>query len=282
MVTRHFEIRAKLAAGATGNSLSSHAMAEREETPQDGSAERGLRREVRFPDTRWSLISDARATDAGARQRAVSELCRLYWYPVYAFARSRGCDPHQAEDRTQDLFLKFLRHDSFRGADQEKGKLRTYLLTAMSRLLTNEARRAKAAKRFPEQLAVPIERNGAEERLEGESAWTASATPAQQFDRRWAESILREVEMRLLREHEAAGKGELFAALKQFVPGGGGGKSYAEIGATLGISEGAVKVAVHRLRKRFKMVLHDEIEQTVNDPALVEEELRDLRAALVG
>jgi len=256
-------------------------MSDRDENVESG-VNAGARRESRFPETRWSLISSARATDDGTRQRAISELCRLYWYPVYGFARSRGCSPHQAEDMTQELFLKFLRQESFGGADRDKGRLRTYLLTSMSRVLANEARRVSAAKRGPEQFAVPIERDGAEMRLERESAWIAVATPAQQFDRRWAEAILREVEVRLAREHETAGKGELFAALKQYIPGDGGAKSYAETAMALGMSEGAVKVAVHRLRKRFKMVLRDEIEQTVADPSMVDEELRDLRAALAG
>ncbi len=256
-------------------------MAEGDGGIEPGAAGDALRRDVRFPDTRWSLIADARDSDEGARQRALSELCRLYWYPVYAFARSRGCSPHHAEDMTQNLFLKFLSHESFGSADPDRGKLRTFLLTSMSRLLSNEARRANAAKRSAEKLAVPIERDNAEARLEVESAWTSSVTPDRQFDRRWAEAVLREVEERLAREHEAAGKKELFAALKGYIPGDSGGPSYAETGATLGISEGAVKVAVHRLRKRFKMVLREEIAQTVNGPELVDEELQHLRAALV-
>lgn len=256
-------------------------MAGSDRVTEPGGAGDGLRRDVRFPDTRWSLIADARDSDEGARQRALSELCRLYWYPVYAFARSRGCSPHHAEDMTQNLFLKFLRHESFGSADPDRGKLRTYLLTAMSRLLANEARRAGAAKRSAEQMAVLIERDDAEARLEVESSWTSSVTPDCQFDRRWAEAILREVEERLAREHEAAGKAGLFAALKQYIPGDTGGPGYAETGAALGMTEGAVKVAVHRLRKRFKMVLREEIAQTVNDPELVDEELQHLRAALV-
>jgi RNA polymerase sigma-70 factor (ECF subfamily) len=237
---------------------------------------------VRFPDTRWSLISGARAADDEARERALSELCRLYWFPVYAFARSRGCSPHQAEDLTQDLFLKFLSNDSFRSATREKGKLRTYLLTAMTNVMANDARRSNAAKRAPEKLAVPIERESAEGRLAREGAWTRTVTPDQQFDRRWAEAVLRQVERRIELEQEKAGKGELFEALKRFLAGTGGGADYAQVAGALGMSEGAVKVAVHRLRKRFKLVLRDEIAQTVADPDEVDEELRHLYAALSG
>lgn len=246
------------------------------------TGEGSLRRDVRFPDTRWSLISGARATDDQARERALSELCRLYWFPVYAFARSRGCSPHQAEDLTQDLFVKFLSNDSFRNASKEKGKLRSYLLTAMANVMANEARRAGAAKRAPERFAVPIERDSAEVRLAREGAWTTSATPDQQFDRRWAEELLRQVERRIEREQEETGKGEQFQALKQFIAGGGGGAGYAEAALRLGMSEGAVKVAVHRLRKRFKIVLRDEIAQTVAGPDEVDEELRHLYAALAA
>jgi RNA polymerase sigma-70 factor (ECF subfamily) len=241
-----------------------------------------VRREARFPDTRWSLISDARATDDRTRERALSELCGLYWYPVYAFARSRGCSPPHAEDMTQDLFLKFLSRDSFRTAQKDKGKLRTYLLTSMTRLLANEARRAGAAKRSSEKFAVPIGREDAELRLAAEAQWTEAEAPDRQFDRRWAEAMLQEVEKRLEREHEASGKLEVFAALKPFIAGDGSGAGYAEVGESLGMSEGAVKVAVHRLRKRFRMVLSDEIAQTVSDPDEVEEELRHLCAALAG
>jgi RNA polymerase sigma-70 factor (ECF subfamily) len=230
----------------------------------------------RFPDTRWSLVSDVQHGGA-ARERALADLCRVYWFPIYAFARARGCDSHMAEDLTQDLFLKFLSHDSFAAANRERGRMRTFLLTSMSRLMASDARRRTMAKRNPERTAISIERDLAEGMLGAESG---SLSPEDDFDRRWAEAILREVEKRLAEEHATRGKSEQFEALKPYLLPGAGDEGYPGIAERLGISDGALKVAVFRLRQRFKTLIREEVEQTVTASEDADEELRHLYASL--
>ncbi len=230
----------------------------------------------RFPDTRWSLVSELRR-GGDARERALSDLCRVYWFPIYAFARGKGCDQHLAEDLTQDLFAKFLSHDSFAAADPGRGKMRTFLLTAMSRLMASDARRRGVAKRAPERTAISIERDLAEEMLQ---SGAAELSPEEDFDRRWGEAILREVESKLAGEHERRGKAAQFAALKPYLLPGAGDEGYAGEAASLGMSEGAVKVAVFRLRQRFRTLMREEVEQTLTAEEDVDDELRHLYAAL--
>ena len=233
----------------------------------------------RFPDTRWSLVSDLKRGGADQRERALSDLCRIYWFPIYAFARGKGCDSHLAEDLTQELFLKFLTHDSFSTADRARGKMRTFLLTSMTRLMASDARRRSVAKRAPERGALSIERDFAEGLLASSNS-TAGSVPEQEYDRRWAQAILAEVEKRLADEYSKRGKAELFEQLKPLLLPVAGDSDYADIATRLGMSVGAIKVAVFRLRKRFKMLMRDEVEHTVTDREDAEEELRYLYSAL--
>ena len=230
----------------------------------------------RFPDTRWSLVSDVKR-GGDARERALADLCRVYWFPIYAFARGKGCDSHLAEDLTQELFVKFLSHDSFADANPDLGKMRTFLLTSMSRLMASDARRRTMAKRAPERSAISIERDLAEHMLGGDSH---SLSPEDDFDRRWAEAILREVEKRLAEEHAARDKSEQFDVLKPYLLPGAGDDGYPGIAEQLGISDGALKVAVFRLRQRFKTLIREEVEQTVTASEDADEELRHLYASL--
>lgn len=230
----------------------------------------------RFPETRWSLVSDVRH-GGEARERALADLCRVYWFPIYAFARGRGCDVHLAEDLTQELFLKFLKHDSFAAADRGRGRMRTFLLTSMSRLMASDARRRTTSKRAPEMGALSIERDLAEEMLSGR---TSDLTPEEDFDRTWAEAILREVEKRLEAEHEARGKAEQFTVLKAYILPISGNEGYPGVAGRLGLSEGAVNVAIFRLRQRFRLLMREEVEQTLSDTEDTDEELRHLYAAL--
>lgn len=232
----------------------------------------------RFPDTRWSLVSDVKR-GGDARERALADLCRVYWFPIYAFARGKGCDSHLAEDLTQELFVKFLSHDSFADADPQRGKMRTYLLTSMSRLMASDARRRTMAKRAPERTAISIERDLAEHMLGGDSH-SQSLSPEDDFDRRWAEAILREVEKRLAEEHAARGKAEQFDLLKPYLLPGAGDGGYPGIAEKLGLSDGALKVAMFRLRQRFKTLVREEVEQTVTASEDADEELRHLYASL--
>ena len=244
-----------------------------EDEPESASASAGS---PRFPDTRWSLVSDVRH-GGEVRERALADLCRVYWFPIYAFARGRGCDSHLAEDLTQELFMKFLKHDSFAAADRSRGRMRTFLLTSMSRLMASDARRRTASKRAPELKALSIERDLAEEMLSGR---TSNLTPEEDFDRTWAEAILREVEKRLEAEHAARGKSEQFAVLKTYLLPISGNEGYPGVAERLDMSEGAVNVAIFRLRKRFQQLMRKEVEQTLSDVEDTDEELRHLYSAL--
>jgi RNA polymerase sigma-70 factor (ECF subfamily) len=212
-----------------------------------------------------------------ARERALEDLCRIYWLPIYAFARRRGCDKNLAEDLTQDLFLKFLKHDSFASADRGRGRMRTFLLTSMSRLMSSDARRRTMSKRAPEMVALSFEQDLAEGML---GAQASGLSPEEDFDRLWAEAILREVEKRLAAEHAARGKAEQFEVLKAYLLPISGGDGYPGVAAQLGLSEGAVNVAVFRLRQRFRTLMREEVEQTLSDAEDADEELRHLYVAL--
>jgi RNA polymerase sigma factor (sigma-70 family) len=234
----------------------------------------------RFPDTRWSLISAVRDGNSHMRERALADLCRIYWIPIYAFARRRGCDIPLAEDLTQDLFVKFLSRNSFEGAKRDLGRLRTYLLTSMTRLMASDACRNSAKKRNPQEQPLSIERDFAEGIISATPA--GSAQPEEDFDRHWAQAMLREVESRLEKEYSARSNQAQFNVLKKYllaIPRQGG---YGECATDLGISEGAIKVAVFRMRKRFKALLRDEVAQTVTDHESVEDELKHLQSSLAA
>ncbi|MEZ5300497.1 MAG: sigma factor [Verrucomicrobiales bacterium] len=233
-----------------------------------------------FPETRWSLIAAARDADTAAQGRALAELCRVYWYPLYSFARSRGRSPEDAEDLTQDLFRKLLANDSFGEADRERGRLRTFLLTAFTRLMASDFRRRTAAKRAPEIAAVEIDADLAEQRFQNEAA--AGLDPEQLYAKHWAQAVLREVEARLEGEFAGAGKAAFFAALKPMLAGESADGGYAQVAADHGMTEGAVKVAAFRLRQRFKIMLREEIAHTVDREEQIEDELRHLYQALAA
>jgi len=245
------------------------------ETDSSGKIDEG--RDPRFPDTRWSLVSDIRKGSEGERERALSDLCRIYWFPIYAFARSKGCEVHLAEDLTQELFLKFVSRESFANADKSRGRMRTYLLTTLNNLIVDNIRRRTVAKRSPGNSAVSIERDIAEGMLADRRK---SHAPEEEFDRHWAEAILREVELRLAAEFTARGKGDQFHALKPFLLPTSSEDGYAEIAEELEMAEGTVKVAVFRLRKRFKTLMREEIENTITEGENADDELRYLYSAL--
>jgi RNA polymerase sigma-70 factor (ECF subfamily) len=246
------------------------------------SDEAGAQRsDPRFPDTRWSLISHVKSGETEERDRALSELCRIYWFPLYAFARGKGCDPRLSEDLTQDLFARLLSNNSFEAARKDRGRLRNYLLTAMNRTMANDARKRSALKRAPEGCMISIERDRAEEWL-APGPGAGGFSPEEEFDRRWAQALLQEVESRLKSEYENSGNGPLFGVLSRFLLPGVAEDGYDEVAEELGMKTGAVKVAVFRMRKRFKALLRSEIFHTVTEHTSVEDELHHLYAALAS
>jgi RNA polymerase sigma-70 factor (ECF subfamily) len=230
-----------------------------------------------FATTRWSLVAAARDRSLPGARHALAELCRAYWYPVYAYVRRRGHDHDRAQDLTQEFFARLLETDGLAGVDPDKGSFRSYLLAACQHFLANQHDRECAQKRGGDRSFVPLDFDAAAGRWGREPAH--AETPERLFERGWALALLEQVLGRLRSEYELAGRGPLFDLLKGRLTGTAA-TAHAVVAADLGLSEGAVKVAVHRLRKRYGELLRDEIAQTLGDPALVEDEIRALFAAL--
>lgn len=233
-----------------------------------------------FVTTRWSVVLAAGGSNTTNAREALGKLCQAYWYPLYAFVRRRGFSPPDAEDLTQEFFARFLEHSWVANADREKGRFRTFLLSALNHFLANEWDKARAQKRGGGATLLPLEFGPAETRYSREPA--DNATPEQHFERRWALALLETVVHRLRLEYEQEGKGNLFAALHPCLVGDHTAQPYDELAKNLGLSEGAVKSAVFRLRQRYRQLLREEIEQTVSGPGEVESELRHLISVLAG
>jgi RNA polymerase sigma factor (sigma-70 family) len=232
-----------------------------------------------FAATRWTLVlAAARGNVTPRAAEAMAELCRVYWYPLYAYVRRRGHDSHEAEDLTQEFFLRLLAKNYLADADREKGKFRAFLLASLRHFLANEWDRSQAQKRGGGQTVLPISTVDAESRYRLEP-WH-DLTPERLFERQWALTVLDQVLLRLRAGFAAEGKETVFNRLKQFLTGGRESGSYAQVAADLEMSEGAVKTAVHRLRRRYRQLLRDEIAQTVAGPEEVDGEIEYLLACL--
>ncbi len=235
---------------------------------------------AQFVTTQWTAVLAAGRSDSTHARTALEKLCRDYWFPLYAYVRRQGHDAHDAQDLTQEFFARLLEKNYLADVQREKGRFRSFLLAAMKHFLANEWHRANAQKRGGGQKLIPLEAGDAESRYGVEPAHNES--PDKLFERRWALTVLDLVLTRLREEHVASGKINNFDALKGCLTGDRALLPYAELGATLGMSEGAVKVAVHRLRQRYRELLRAEIANTVATAAEVEEEMRHLFAALSG
>lgn len=222
----------------------------------------------------------ASQSDTTKAQAALEKLCRTYWYPLYAYVRRRGHPAQDAEDLTQAFFARLLERHWVDDADHERGRFRTFLLTAMSRFLSDEWDKARAQKRGGGVTHVPIQLDAAETRYGHEPV--DNCTPEQSYERRWALTLLDTVLQRLRAEYEHAGKSELFAALNSSLVGGRESQPYAELATQVDMNEGAVKVAVHRLRQRYRKLLRAEIAETMAATEDVDQELRQLFAVLAG
>jgi len=231
-----------------------------------------------FAATRWTLVlSAARGSQTPRAAAAMAELCRIYWYPLYAFIRRRGHAAPEAEDLTQEFFARLLEKHFLAAVDREKGRFRTFLLMAVKRFLANEYDRAQTQKRGGPRRIVPLEGLEPENRYRLEPADTL--TPERLFEQQWALTLLDQVLARLEAEMTAGGKAALFEAMKGHLAGSRE-ETYAATAARLGMTEGAVKVAVHRLRRRYRALLQEEIAHTVAGPEEIEEEIRYLFTCL--
>ncbi len=231
-----------------------------------------------FATTHWSLVVAAKPDSASQTRarRALEELCNAYWYPLYAFVRNRGYSSNDAQDLTQSFFARIIETGGFVSANPERGRFRSYLLGAMKHFLANEWHRAQTQKRGGGVTFLELDALDPEARYALEPAQPTD--PDAGFDREWAqESIARAME-KLRAESEARGKGQLFEALQGSLTGDEPARS--ETAARLGMTEGAVKVAVHRLRQRYRELLRAEIAETVADPSDIDDEMRHLVDAL--
>jgi len=230
-----------------------------------------------FATTHWSVVLSAGDTNSPQAAEALEELCGAYWYPLYAYVRSSGHAPADAEDLTQEFFARLVVKHYVAAAQPERGKFRWFLISAFKLFLINERERVTAAKRGASYYHIPFDGEKAEERYRLEVA--DRSAPDRLFDRAWAAKLIEMTYQRLEEEYNLEGKGALFNELRVFLAGDKTDLTYAETGARLGMTEGAIKVAVHRLRRRYRDVLREQVAQTVHTAADLEEELRNLRAA---
>jgi RNA polymerase sigma-70 factor (ECF subfamily) len=236
-----------------------------------------------FATTRWTLVTAAGKRNTPEARKALSDLCRLYWYPVYAFVRRRGYNADDALDLTQGFFTRLIDKNDLAAADRTRGRFRSWLLTAVKHYLANEWDKATAEKRGGGRavFSFDIDSADAEDRYKREPAH--QVTPERIFDRRWALTLLEQALMELEAESERQGKRDLFAALKPTLTADGrdsADPSYRDLADRLSTTEGALKVAAHRLRRRYRELLRDQIAETVEREEDVDEEIRDLFAAL--
>jgi len=231
-----------------------------------------------FAATQWSTVLEAQRTQPEQARAALERLCGRYWYPLYAFIRRRGHDPHDAEDLTQSFFAHLLSKDALRHVDRSKGLFRTFLLASLTNFLNDQRDRQQAAKRGGGKSIISWDEMEAEERYQNEPAGPLS--PEKLFERRWALTLIEQVMLRLRREYEAGSKQDLFNQLEPCLTGEIDHGFYDEAAASLGMNAGAVRVALHRLRRRLGELLRSEIAHTVSAPEEIEAEIRYLFAAL--
>lgn len=230
-----------------------------------------------FATTRWTVVLAAGTGGAPEADRALEELCGAYWFPLYAYVRRRGHTREDAEDLTQAFFARFLEKNYLEGLDASRGRFRAFLLASLKHFLSNEWDKSLTQKRGARAPHFPLDWQTADSQFQLSSS--AEPSPDVAFDREWAIALLAKVIDRLATENAAAGNSAQFEALKIFLTVGKGEKSHAEAAATLGMEESAVRVAVHRLRKRYRQLLRDEIAHTLADPAQVDDEMQALFGA---
>jgi RNA polymerase sigma-70 factor (ECF subfamily) len=232
-----------------------------------------------FTTTHWSVVLAASDEKSPAAQVALEQLCRTYWYPLYAHARRRGHDHHSAEDSTQEFFARLLDHEWLKAVGPEKGRFRTFLLKALDHFMANEWRRTRALRRGGGQQIVSLEETRAgEERFAREPA--GESAPERAFDRLWATTVLERALTQLQEEFSGRAKVAHFEDWKQFLSREATTQDCEASGQRLGMSAGAVTVAVHRFRERYGDLLRETVSQTVAQAADVDEELHYLFALL--
>ncbi len=235
-----------------------------------------------FHTTRWTIVMRAAQSQAQGGQSALAQLCRIYWYPLYIFARRRGHSPDDAQDLTQGFFLHVVEQRALTGVDRLKGKFRSFLLASFQNHLSDAGDRARRLKRGGDKEFVQLDAEEAEERYRLEPV--EFLTPEKMFDARWAMTVLGEALKQLRQEYAAAGKTSTFEALKAFLDPNNSiaPPSYDEVANQLQVTTGGVKTLIHRLRKRYTALLREEVGRTVSDPAEIDKEIHALCEALIA
>jgi RNA polymerase sigma factor (sigma-70 family) len=230
-----------------------------------------------FATTHWTVVLTAGRAHTPQADHALEELCRTYWFPLYAYVRRRGYTHEDAEDLTQGFFARFLERNYLEGLTSEKGRFRAFLLASLKHFLANEWDRAHRQKRGGEATTLSLDWEHADDRYK--IHLPDDLSPDKIYDREWALALLEQVILHLRESCAGTDQAEHFDKLKPFLTMDKGAVPYAQAAAELNMAEGAVRVAVHRLRKRYRDLLREEITQTLSDPGQVEEEMRALLGA---
>ena len=248
-------------------------------TPGTTSTGSDAPRQPVFVTTHWSLVLSARDKNSPQSADALEKLCRAYWYPLYAYVRRTGQSKENAEDLTQAFFARLLEKNFLEAAEPERGRFRSFLLIALKRFLANEWDRVRAQKRGGGQTHVPLDTELAERKFQAETT-AGEISPDRLYDRRWALTLLEQTMARLRAEFEQAGKTGEFDRLKTFLTADKREIPCPAVAAELGMSESTLRVAVHRLRKRYRELFREEIAHTLAEGEDIDEELRHLLTVL--
>lgn len=232
-----------------------------------------------FATTHWTVVLAAGRQHTPQSDAALEQLCKTYWFPLYAYVRRRGHSKEDAEDSVQAFFARFLAKNYLAGLSAERGSFRAFLLASLKNFLTNEWKASQRLKRGGGEKNLSLDWATADTKFQ--VAAQSEPSPDRAFDREWALALLARVIERLQAECAADGKAKLFEQLKIFLMAGKSETAHADVANALGMEEGAVRVAVHRLRKRYRALLRDEIANTLSDPAMVDDEMRALFGAFV-
>jgi len=244
------------------------------ETPDSGVGTEASRSDGEFNTTHWSVVLLAGQSQSALSAAALESLCRVYWKPIYVFARGRYYSEADAKDLTQHFFYNLLERKDFSGLDPGKGKFRTFLLTAFTHFLVNEHARANTFKRGGGKIIVSLDELSPDEVFLPDTGKETSATNG--FDRQWAKSVVQQALEGLKAELEAAGKARQFAVLKEFLAREAAPGDYNIAAHELGVADASVPVLVHRLRQRYRQLVRAQVAQTVTSPDELEEEMRYL------
>lgn len=248
------------------------------DAPEVDSEPGPLRTAGVFVTTHWSVVMSACDRPSPQSYQALETLCRTYWHPLYAYIRHLGHGPQDAEDLTQEFFARLLSKQYLKAADRQKGRFRTFLLVALKRFLANEWKKGRALKRGGGQSMLPFDTVLAEKLYTAESP--SQSSPEQLYERRWALALVEQALGRLRADYERQGKSAEFERLKAYLTAERGGIPYAQVASQLDISEGAARVSIHRLRRRFRELFQQEVAGTLANPDNLQEEMRHLQEVL--